>query len=371
MIEVTASSQSPDPVVALSEALWQAGRELIGQGGMPFTVKTMRWTGPEPAVLSPRRREVDLALREAFGGFRPRITVRSGERISVTIHAEKAAPFDPKPVWRGFSVGELAREYSPRSQVPDLGAVFRQWARDGASFLQGHQARNIFYGAGRHTPDQTFDLFLPRNAESPPPVWIFIHGGYWQAADKDQHAQFCAGMLKAGFAVANLNYTLAPTVSLQGITRQIARALRFIARNGASLGVNGAELHVSGHSAGGHLAAYAALDPACPPLRSALPLSGLFDLTPMSLLPMGPILGLKDAAMVENLSPICRSRPVCRIGIAVGGKESAEFIWQSQALATAWGAPVPLIVDGANHFTLLDGLNGGALLDLALATARG
>jgi arylformamidase len=367
MITVTSRSAHPDPLAALSEALWQAGKELMGAGGSPATMRRMLWTAPEPAAVSPHRRAVDLVLREAFGGFRSPITVSAGRDVSVTIEADRAQAPDPAPVWQGLTRADLAREYSPRSQVPDLAAVFRDWTKDGAAFLAGRRATDIAYGKLR---DETFDLFMPERVQRPP-VWVFIHGGYWQATDKDQYAQFARGMLAAGFAVANVNYTLAPTATLAGITKQIAAALTFLARSGAELGVDGARLHVCGHSAGGHLAAYATIDPACPPLTSSLPLSGLMDLRPVSLLPMGPVLGLTNPSLIKRLSPIRHGKPRCRVALSVGGAESAQFKWQSAALAEAWGLSPPLHVPGANHFSLLDGLNGGPLLELAQSVAKG
>ena len=60
-----------------------------------------------------------------------------------------------------------------------------------------------------------------------------------------------------------------------------------------------------------------------------------------------------------------------RIALAVGGAESDEVKRQSVELARLGGAPVPLIVEGANHFSLLDGLNGSALLEQARAVCAG
>lgn len=57
-----------------------------------------------------------------------------------------------------------------------------------------------------------------------------------------------------------------------------------------------------------------------------------------------------------------------RLAFAVGEGESDAFKRQSAMLAKMWGAPEPLICQG-HHFSMLDGLNGGALLDLALRTA--
>ena len=88
-------------------------------------------------------------------------------------------------------------------------------------------------------------------------------------------------------------------------------------------------------------------------------------------LPLGRLLRLDDATRATRLSPIAQPRPQpTRIAFAVGEGESDAFKAQSAALAATWQAPAPLICPG-HHFSMLEGLNGGALLDLALLTAEG
>jgi hypothetical protein len=52
--------------------------------------------------------------------------------------------------------------------------------------------------------------------------------------------------------------------------------------------------------------------------------------------------------------------------LAVGAAERDEFKRQSEQLASLWHKPPSLIVLD-HHFSMLEGLNGGALLDLALS----
>jgi GNAT superfamily N-acetyltransferase len=112
----------------------------------------------------------------------------------------------------------------------------------------------------------------------------------------------------------------------------------------------------------------AASDPDGPPVRSALLLSGLFQLEPLTHLPVGRLLGLTPEN-VAALSPLRRApRPGVRVGVAVGALESEEFKRQSAELANAWSA-ASLTIAGANHFDLLEGLISGALLDFARVTA--
>ena len=63
-----------------------------------------------------------LTYREVFAGFRPKLllTRTSVPGLVVTAHVAPPGPPDPHPVWRTYSVQQLAQQYSPRSQVPDV-----------------------------------------------------------------------------------------------------------------------------------------------------------------------------------------------------------------------------------------------------------
>jgi arylformamidase len=201
-------------------------------------------------------------------------------------------------------------------------------------------------------------------------VWVFVHGGYWQASDKLQHAQFAKGMLDAGFAVAMANYGLAPETPLPLIVRQVSCLLSYLVDQAESLSIDASRLNLAGHSAGAHIAAMITTQGTVPTVRSVLLLSGLFDLAPLTLLPMGALLKLTASAVAE-LSPARMPVPAgVKVALAVGADESDEFKRQTQMMASTWSAPDPLIVPG-HHFSMLEGLNGGALLELAQSLARG
>jgi arylformamidase len=363
-IDVAATSSAREPETALPEALSRLARELAAAGAAPFHMTAMIWTAPDPPAFHPRRHSIDRLYRETFGGFRPPIRLVPGEPDTLTIRARAIVPparEQPEPVWRGLTLPELARQYSPRNQVPDMQALFRRWSAEGAAYRSTHGGLDVAYGPSAY---ETLDYYRPADTTRPP-LWVFIHGGYWQASDKDQHAQFTAGMVQSGYAVANLNYGLCPDVALEQIVRQIRNALLFLAGEADSFGFDPTRIHLAGHSAGGHLAAMAATDETAPAVRSVLLLSGLFDLTPLSLLPVARLLGIPDRNAAEKLSPIRRRpRPGVRLGVAVGGLESEEFKWQSAAIVQGWRTDA-LEVSGANHFSLLDRLNNGTLLDFA------
>jgi arylformamidase len=371
-IELVVRSEAPVAARAVNDAMLQLLARMAPLGLPPAAIAAMTWEAENPAAFDPGRRVIDIAVRDAIAGFLPRVTLRPGAPgLTVTATIDTRRPDASRPLWRGLSAPELARAYAARSQVPDLQAVFEAWRARTASFVasQHHPALDLVYGPG---PNETLDLFYPSGSRAvPPPLWIFIHGGFWQAMDKNLHGHFAAGMVAAGFAVAVPNYELAPAIDLAGIVDQMRRCTAFLHGRAEDFGIDPNAIHVSGHSAGGHLAAMLASDPRTGFVRSALPISGLFDLEPMSLLPMRRLLGLETPRIVAELSPARRFRHgECMVEVAVGAGELPEFIRQSDELAALWGCPAAHHVPARHHFDVVDELaDGGPLLEQALRLA--
>jgi len=365
--EIVAYSAESDPVEALRDALSEILAGLVAAGCGPHDLREMIWESDRPEAFHLSRHAIELAWREVFAGFRPSIRLQPRAEAGLTIRAQHVATQPlPDTLVDGYTLRELGRQYSPRLQA-DIKALFRQWSRDGEAFSAGHSGLDLAYGPGRF---EKLDLYRPAGARRAP-VFVFIHGGYWQASDKIQHAQFAQGLLSVGYAVAMPNYGLAPDTPLEASIAQSVAALNCLVREADALCIDGTRLHISGHSAGGHLAAMALCAQDAPPIASALLLSGLYDLKPLGHLPLGRLLGLDDPARATRLSPIVLPRPhPTRIAFAVGEGESDAFKAQSAVLAEAWKAPAPLICPG-HHFSMLEGFNGGVLLDLALRTAEG
>ena len=363
-VTVRGASAQTAPADALREALSALGAELAKQGGAPADILRLRLHAPEPQAFHLSRREMDLAWREVFGGLRRPVFFTQGD-FSVEADAALAPARAPQPVWNGMTMPELARAYAPRLQVPDMQSVFAQWNADGAVAREQAGALDLHYGRGR---DEMLDFYPASRADAP--LWVFLHGGYWQACTKDQHGQFAEGMRAQGFAVAVLDYPLCPETPLAEIVLTIRHALQFLQAQAGALGFDPARIHLAGHSAGAHLAAMAAADPYGPEIASVLLLSGVFDLDPLFHLPMGRMIGLGDRDEARALSPLFCPQPKSRVGLALGTLETDEFKRQSADMAAAWGAQAPLHVNNCHHFNLLEELrHPGPLLDLALQTA--
>ncbi len=280
----------------------------------------------------------------------------------------------------------LESMYNNRTRVPGFASSFERWVADSRSAraaLPCHLDQT--YGEG---PDETLDIFPSEQANVP--VLVFIHGGYWRATDKSDHSFLAPSFVRHGICVVVLNYALCPgtpeaPVSVLFIMSQMVRALTWTSKNIAQYGGDPARITVAGHSAGGHLAATLLAndrqamgsDLPHPVLRSALSISGLYDLRDLRHAPfLQGELGLDDDG-ARRASPALWPAP--RQGVlyaGAGADESEAFAAQNALIRTAWGksvVPVCELLPGLNHFSVLDALADpahalhGRALELLLA----
>jgi arylformamidase len=112
---------------------------------------------------------------------------------------------------------------------------------------------------------QSLDVYAPQSPNGLCPVILFMHGGGWRASDKNDplgvHANVCKALAARGLVTVNMNYRLAPRFKHPEPARDVAYALRWTRENISAYQGDPERVFLSGHSAGGHLAALIALDP--------------------------------------------------------------------------------------------------------------
>ena len=92
------------------------------------------------------------------------------------------------------------------------------------------------------------------------PGLVYAHGGGWVFGNLDSHDVLCAQFaLEAGIAVFAIDYRLAPEARFPGAFDDVVAGLKWVAANGASVGIDPARLAIGGDSAGGNLAASVAI----------------------------------------------------------------------------------------------------------------
>lgn len=288
------------------------------------------------------------------------------------------------PLYRDFSSRrELDAEYDVDNTVPEFEAYVQSMLAKSAEARATltHHLR-VPYGPG---PDETLDIFPAEpTTDTPAPVLIFFHGGYWRQLTAAEFDFVALGLARAGMTVVIPTHSLCPRVSIDEIVRQARAAVAWTARKCFAFGGDPERLYVGGHSAGGHLAVMTALTdwegeyglPA-DVVKGVVSISGLFDLTPLPFTSVGSSLRLTEDQIRRNSPLLLRIPPSAPpLLLSYGEHESSEFARQSEDLAARWrsarAAASTWAQPGCDHFAAITGLfEAGSELTQRIATFVG
>lgn len=249
----------------------------------------------------------------------------------------------------GFDRAELQRQYSPSTRAIDFEGTLRSYGTRSTAALEALDHRISPYG---DHPDE-WSIIFPVGPGAP--LHVFVHGGYWQELTAAESVYLAPEFLARGVAFAAVNYSLAPAVSLDDIVDQCRRAVASLTTaSTAADGYDTESVQLSGHSAGAQLVAMISAGGAATGVRSAVLLSGVFDLVPLLATSINDALGLGDEAARRN-SPLLLAPPDgVEILVAVGERETEEFHRQSREMAQRWSpARAALVVPNRDHFDVV------------------
>ncbi|XP_063966276.1 kynurenine formamidase-like isoform X2 [Lytechinus pictus] len=179
---------------------------------------------------------------------------------------------------------------------------------------------NLKYGSQDR---EKIDVFLPKSAGVDAPIFMFLHGGYWQAEElsKDNNSFLGAPLIKNGAVFVTVGYSLAPECTLHDMVEQVKKVVVFVARRFPhTRGV-----FISGHSAGGHLAAMmlsvdwsSLLQDKKNVIKGILPISGIFDVRLITKTYINEPLSLTESS-AASVSPhlLVDAIPECNLGVKV------------------------------------------------------
>ncbi len=260
--------------------------------------------------------------------------------------AQAAADFrerHPATLWTGGQPPAAAAAFLAENGPPDR-------------FPGALKPRDIYAPKNLPAPDAEF--YLPQG--EPRGLAVFVHGGYWMKFAPSWFSHLAQGALARGWAVLLPSYPLAPAAGLPEMRDRIA------AQVAAAAGEVSGPIALTGHSAGGHLAARLVCKdsplpaPVLARVARCLPISGLFDLRPLQLTAMRGDLGLDDATARDESPLFHLPVPGCELHLWVGGDERPVFIRQSQLLHAAWaGFPrrsTLTVEPGRHHLDVVAGL---------------
>ncbi|MEJ6006932.1 alpha/beta hydrolase [Paucibacter sp. AS339] len=211
---------------------------------------------------------------------------------------------------------------------------------------------------GEH-PDQVAD-FRRGQSGAQRPLVLVIHGGFWKPLYDRAHAGvMSAALALAGWSVLTLEYRRVPGQP-QATLADIATAIEALP---ARVAPHNGQLLLLGHSAGGHLALWAAATAALSaqtPLRGVVALAPAADLRLAHALKLGGgavqnFLGTEPEAQPE-LDPMRLPAPRVAVTIVQGSDDDQVPPAVAQSYCEAFPNTRLMSVPGAGHFSLIDPL---------------
>jgi acetyl esterase/lipase len=192
----------------------------------------------------------------------------------------------------GLGVDYRERISEPFSPLPDVPVTRATALLSGFGARRRYAAsRDLSYGDyGRHN---RLDVWRRADlaADAGAPVLVQVHGGAWTIGEKRGQAHpLMAHLAERGWVCVTINYRLSPRARWPEHIVDVKRALAWTKANISGHGGDPSFVVITGGSAGGHLAALAALTPAHAGFQpgfegadtsvaAAVPFYGVYDFT--------------------------------------------------------------------------------------------
>ncbi|GAB2671817.1 alpha/beta hydrolase family protein [Kribbella swartbergensis] len=198
-------------------------------------------------------------------------------------------------------------------------------------------------------PDQVMDHW---HAKEYRPLVIFVHGGFWRPDYDRKHARpLCEALSDLGWPVVSLEYRREPG-NPDVTTSDVRTAIESL----PDLVDVHAGYVLMGHSAGGHLALWAAAT--LNPVR----LRGVIALAPVADLLGADRLGLDDGAVQDfigrgvrnDLDPVHLPAPIAPVRLVHGTADTIVPISVTESYFTAHPTAHLTRVEATGHYELID-----------------
>jgi len=126
------------------------------------------------------------------------------------------------------------------------------------AFKRVSRSKNITYlnaDTAANRTSQELNVFAPRKPTTAKDVFVFIYGGTWNSGEKSLYNFLGNRMARKDVVTVVIDYPKSPQSNYDEMATDAAKAVKWVKENIAQYGGNPDKIFVSGHSAGGHLAA--------------------------------------------------------------------------------------------------------------------
>ena len=258
----------------------------------------------------------------------------------------------------------LEKGYNVRLLVDDFDALIEKWSKWSEDFRANvDYSLNCQYSSGEK---DKLDIF--RCGKPNAPLFIFIHGGYWQRGDKSVYSFVAESFVSSGIDVALIGYQLCPGTSMTNIVDKIREAIVWIWNNASDYSISRHRINVSVHSAGGHITGmvlatdWSTISNNLPKdiVKTGIPISGLYQLDPIRETTIADALGLNDEESLALSPHFYQPQTEAPILVTLGGGETPEFHWQTNKFLKRWKnfkAPLDYFAEpDVDHFGVVERL---------------
>ena len=131
----------------------------------------------------------------------------------------------------------------------------------GCAFKSVQRSKDISYMQANpeiNLPEKQLNVFAQKKADKLP-VLIFIHGGSWNKGRKEIYDFMGTRFARRDVVTVIIDYPLAPDYKVPEMEKAAVQAVKWVYNHIETYGGDPDQIYVSGHSAGGHLAALAAI----------------------------------------------------------------------------------------------------------------
>ena len=129
------------------------------------------------------------------------------------------------------------------------------------AFRRVSRHKNITYleASGRKA-EQKLNVFAPHHHQPLKPVLIYLYGGNWTSGHRSLYNFFGSRWARKGVVTVVVDYPKSPDAQYFEMATDVAKATKWVKENIQRYGGDPDQIFISGHSAGGHLAALVSTD---------------------------------------------------------------------------------------------------------------